>query len=55
MKTYHNTDRSRRAYYDPHLRMWTMLELDREGNQIGNAEYHKSRTVVLGWLKETKK
>ena len=55
MKTYHNPERSRRAYYDPHLRMWTMIELDREGNQIGNAEYHVSRTTVFAWLKETNK
>jgi hypothetical protein len=50
MKTYHNADRSARIYYDTHLRLWTLISLDLEGNQIGSADYTTNRERAFTWL-----
>ena len=52
MKTYHNADRSARLYYDTHLRLWTMISLDLEGNQVGSADYTTSRERAFTWLSQ---
>lgn len=50
MKTYYNFNRTARAFYDPHIRLWTLVRLDSEGNQIGSAEYTTSRNKAMIWL-----
>lgn len=52
MKTYYNADRSARIYYDPNLRLWTMISLDLEGNQVGSADYTTSRERAFTWLSQ---
>ena len=36
-----------RYYYDSHIRFWTVVVLDDEGNQIGYAEYFANREQLL--------
>ncbi len=43
--------RTRRIWYDPHLRFWTMQERDRRGNQVGDVEYTADRKLAFDWLK----
>ena len=50
MKAYYNADRSARIFWDTHLRLWTMISLDLEGNQVGSADYTTSRERAFTWL-----
>jgi hypothetical protein len=50
MKTYHNADQSKRLFYDPSIKSWTMLSLDTEGNQVGSADYCHNRSHAFEWL-----
>ena len=50
MKTYYNADRSARIFWDTNLRLWTMISLHLEGNQVGNADYTNSRERAFTWL-----
>lgn len=50
MKSYYSSDKLKKAFYDPHCRTWTMLQLDAQGNQIGDAVYHASRSIAFAWL-----
>jgi hypothetical protein len=36
-----------RYYFDTHIRMWTVVVLDSENNQIGHAEYFGNRKQLL--------
>jgi hypothetical protein len=35
-------------WYDPNIRLWTVVIQDAEGNQIGSAEYANEREMI-GW------
>jgi hypothetical protein len=50
MKTHYNYEGNARIFYDRHIRLWTMIKLDDEGNQIGNAEYTPCRIEAKMWL-----
>ena len=50
MKAYYNSGRTKRMFYDNPIRFWTMLEIDLDGNQIGDAAYHVSRRIAFAWL-----
>ena len=45
MKTYYSP--GYRYWYDIHLKMWTVLIVDKEGNQIGHAEYFGNRGQLV--------
>jgi len=52
MKTYYHIFSSfnasnKKYWWDHHLRMWTLVRIDTEGNQIGEAEYFGNRTQLL--------
>jgi hypothetical protein len=47
MKTY--THMNRRIWYDPHLRMWTLQDIDSEENQVGEVTY-ASRAFAFTYL-----
>lgn len=32
-----------RYWYDTHIRMWTVLTIDENGDQVGHAEYFANR------------
>ncbi len=42
---------NRRTWFDPHLRLWTMVTVDSDENQIGFAQYDNRRSIVMKWLK----
>ena len=42
---------TRRIWYDPGLRLWTMQERDRRGNQVGDVDYTPDRKTAFDWLK----
>lgn len=50
-KEYKSTDGLRRAWYDRHLRMWTMQNVDGSGNQLGECDYSTDRGMVFRWVK----
>lgn len=50
MKTYYNADRTARIFYDTNIRLWTLVSLDLEGNQVGSADYTNSRERAFTWL-----
>jgi hypothetical protein len=50
MKTYHSKDLLKRVFFDTHLRLWTMISLDADGNQIGSADYTTDRLYAFTWL-----
>ena len=50
MQSHYSLDKLKKAFYDRQCRAWTMLELDGQGNQIGDAAYHVSRRIALAWL-----
>ena len=52
MKTHDNKTRSKRIWFDTHLRLWTLQNLDADGNQIGSVDYLTNRTNAFLWLKE---
>lgn len=37
-------------WYDRHLRLWTLLWKDEEDNQVGQAEYFRTKQVALEWI-----
>lgn len=41
MKTY--TKNGFRFFYDTHIKFWTVLKIDKDGNQIGTAEYFPNK------------
>lgn len=49
MKTYIGTANGKtyRYFYDPHIRFWTIYQIDREGNQIADADYCPDRETLL--------
>ena len=49
--TVYNYNRSKRMWYNRSIKSWTLQHIDREGNQIGNAEYCHSRKSAIAWLK----
>ena len=50
MKAHYNLERSGMIFYDRHLRLWTMIRLDSEGNQIGSADYTSCSIQAKLWL-----
>jgi hypothetical protein len=36
-------------WYDRHLRLWTLLWKDVEGNQVGPAEYYPTKKLAQEW------
>jgi hypothetical protein len=52
MKTYTNENRC--IWYDTHLKLWTMITKDTEGNQIGDADYTNLRRLAFYWLRTGK-
>ena len=51
MKTYTSEDGFRETFYDHHIRLWTMIDLDDDGYQIGCADYTVDRKEAMKWLK----
>jgi hypothetical protein len=49
MKTYTNENRS--IWYNTHLKLWTMITKDTEGDQIGDADYTNLRRLAFYWLR----
>lgn len=45
MKTYRH--QQYRYWYDPSVRSWTVVEIDSEGNQVGDADYCCNRESLL--------
>ena len=57
MKTYEQetTDGIRyRWFYDPYIKSWTIYQIDKEGNQIDDADYHHSRPILKQCYPELK-
>ena len=50
-KTYYSKDKTRCAWYDSSIRIWTLLNLDKEGNQVGDAQYHSEKIFAQRWVK----
>jgi hypothetical protein len=50
MKTHYNLERSAQIFYDRHLRLWTLIRLDAEGNQVGAADYTTCSIRAKMWL-----
>lgn len=50
MKTYENDGKSRRVWYDPCLRLWTLQCLDPAGYQVGEVEYAVTKSDAFEWL-----
>jgi len=48
MKTHERP--GRRAWYDPHLRLWTLQKTDPAGNQVGEVDYTPERRAAMAWL-----
>ena len=46
-KVYYNSDRTRRMFYDPAYRLWTMLDIDEDGDQEGSVSYYARRKVAF--------
>ena len=45
MKTYkHNNIK---YWYDPNIKLWTIITMDKHGNQINDAEYFQNKTDML--------
>jgi hypothetical protein len=40
----------RRVWYDRRQRLWTMLKLDANGDQQGDADYTSNRELAFRWL-----
>lgn len=36
-----------RYFYDTHIKMWTVLKIDENGDQVGCAEYFNDRKQLL--------
>jgi len=51
MKTYVSSDGKREVWFDTHLKMWTMRNIDSDGNQIGDCDYTCQKNLCLFWLK----
>lgn len=49
-KTHKSKDGKRIAYYDRNLRLWTMLEHDENGAQVGEADYTVVKSQAMQWL-----
>lgn len=45
MKTYE--DSGFRYFYDYHIKLWTLLTIDSEGNQVGNVQYFVNKTQLI--------
>lgn len=50
MKTYHNATATKRIWWNRWKKVWTLQNIDADGNQIGNADYCFSRCVAFAWL-----
>ena len=50
MTTYYGSDHKRSIFYDPNIRLWTLIRLDGEGYQYGDAEYRVHRHDAIAWL-----
>ena len=50
MKTYHNASGTKRIFYNPHIRSWTLQNIDKDGNQIGDADFCHNRQTAFAWL-----
>lgn len=50
-KTYTSTDGKRRTWYDRRLRLWTMQELDENGNQTNReCEYTTDKKTAFDYV-----
>jgi len=45
MKTY--CDNNKRYWFDTNLRLWTVLNINQDGYQVGETEYFNNRTELL--------
>ena len=55
MTTHYNSDHNRSIFYDRNVRLWTLIRLDGEGYQFGDAEYRVHRSDAIAWLNEPNK
>jgi len=46
-RTIHTRSGRYLLWFDRSIKSWTLLTLDRDGNQVGNAEYFANRTSLL--------
>jgi len=49
MKAYTNAAKSKRMFYNPRIRLWTMLEIDADGDEIWNipTQYFSDRRLAF--------
>jgi hypothetical protein len=49
MKTYYHNQESTlfRYFFDPYIKSWTVLRVDANGNQVGEAEHHANKASLL--------
>ena len=52
MKTHDNKTKTKRIWFDTHLRLWTLQTLDTDQNQVGSVDYSTNRTNAFLWLKK---
>lgn len=50
MKQHFNADRSKVAWYNRYIKLWTLQHFDAEGNQVGAADYCYNRCHAFEWL-----
>lgn len=55
MKTHDNKTKTKSIWFDTRLRLWTLQNLDKQGNQIESVEYEVNRKNAFEWLKEENK
>lgn len=52
MKEHYNESKTKRIWFNRYERLWTLQNIDAEGNQIGNAEFTYHKIYAFNWLKE---
>ena len=52
MKQHENKTKTKRIFFDKQLRLWTMQNLDNNGNQIDGCQYEPNRKNAFNWLNE---
>ena len=55
MKTHNNKTKTKSIWFDTRLRLWTLQNLDKQGNQIESVEYEVNKKNAFEWLKEENK
>lgn len=55
MKAHYNKTKTKQIFFDTSLRLWTLQNLDEQGNQIESVEYEVNKKNAFDWLKEENK